>query len=57
MCREDGEGLKAPLTCLRFVPRGEEGAASTLVVPRQDAQDYCTEETSSCHTRRIYFAS
>lgn len=35
MCREDGEGLKAPLTCLRFVPR--RGAASTLVVPRQDA--------------------
>lgn len=60
MCREDGESLKAPLTCLRFVPRVERCCLNrSLYRVRMLAgcAGLLYEETSSCQARRIYFAS
>jgi len=60
MCREDGEGLKAPLTCLRFVPRVERCCLNrSLYRVRMLAgcAGLLYGETSSCQARRIYFAS
>lgn len=57
MCREDAEGLKAPLTCLRFVPKAEEVLLNaSCTACRQDAQDYSTRCLLVTLLVYIYFA-